>query len=378
MNPAAATALRALFLLSSLVTLAGCAVLDPRQTDPPPPGIARVETLTVDGLPERLLIRGNDPAHNPVLLFVHGGPGFPGAPFRQVNSDLEKYFTVVHWDQRAAGYSYFKGIPPSTMNVEQFVRETLIVSRHLCRELDQRKIYLLGHSWGTLPAILAAQREPDLFQAYIGMGQLVDIDESERRLTKIALDYAEKKGEPRKAAALRSVGPPPYLSLAAQDRAADLITRLFPPVSHPATRVRLGLLALSSRYYPFPEILRANAGYRFSRAIIDPKLHQCHLRQMVPGLGIPAFFFVGRNDSTFGIAIQEDYYRHLVAPRGKRFIVFEDSTHWPYLEQPDAFLAEMRKVRAATWSVPELAERQLPPEQDGTERAVDLTATSSR
>ncbi len=310
-----------------------------------------METLTVDGLPERLLIRGNDPIHNPVLLFVHGGPGFPGAPFRQVNSDLERYFTVVHWDQRGAGYSYFHDIPLATMRVEQFVRETLIVSRHLCQELKQSRIYLLGHSWGTLPAILAVAREPSLFQAYIGMGQLVDIDESERQLTQIALQYAREKGETGKADKLRALGPPPYVSMPDQDRAANLITALFPQVSHPASPFRLGLLALTSRYYSFPAILRANTSYHFSRDLLDPQLHQYDLRRMVPEIDVPAYFFVGREDSTFGVEVQERYFRHLVAPRGKQFVIFEDSTHWPYLEQPAAFLAEMQKVRAQTWPV---------------------------
>ena len=144
--------------LCLLLPLAGCALVDPRQADPRPPGIARIETIKVDGLPERLLIRGRNPARNPVLLFVHGGPGFPAALFRQVNSDLERDFTVVHWDQRGAGYSYFHDIPTDTMRVEQFARESILVARALCKEFGQQKIYLVGHSWGTLPAILAAAR----------------------------------------------------------------------------------------------------------------------------------------------------------------------------------------------------------------------------
>ena len=339
------------FLLFALFAffLSGCAWLDPRQVDPPPPGIARTETIIVDGLPERLLIRGDDSVHNPVLLFVHGGPGFPDAPFRQVYSDLERSFTVVYWDQRGAGYSYFKNIPLETMRVEQFVRETLIVTRHVCRELGQPKLYLLGHSWGTLPAILAVARAPQLFQAYIAVSQLVDVDESERRLSDQALRYAGQKHADSQARQLRALGPPPYLRMSTQDRAADLITALFPHVPHRATEWRLALMALQSRYYPLPEILRANRSYHFSRDLLDPQLHGYDLRQLVPRIEVPVYFFVGEEDATFGVSIQREYFRRLAAPRGKHFVLFADATHWPHLEQPEAFALAMAQVRTQTW-----------------------------
>ena len=335
----------------ALLPLAGCAPLDPRQADPPPPGIARSETIIVDGLPERLLIRGDDPARNPVLLFVHGGPGFPGALFRQVNSGLERYFTVVHWDQRGAGFSYFPDIAPETMRVEQFVRETLLVTRALCARFHQRKIYLVGHSWGTLPAALAVAHEPGRFYAYVALGQLVDLDESERRLTAAALRYArEARGDSDPAASqLRAVGPAPYEDLKDQDRAADLIRSLFPRVPHEATTLRLALLALNSRYYTVRDLLRVNAGYRFSRRLLDPQLHSYDLRQMAPSLDAPVYFFVGREDTTFGVSIQQEYFRLLHDRAGKHFVLFAKSTHWPHLEQPGDFLAEMQKVRSQTW-----------------------------
>ena len=350
-------ATRLLFLLSGSLLLCACAVLDPRQADPPAPGIARSETIMVDGLPERLLIRGRDPVHNPVLLFVHGGPGFPGAVFRQVNSDLERDFTVVHWDQRAAGYSYYPDIPPETMRVEQFIRETLLVSRHLCQEFAQPKIYLVGHSWGTLPAILAAAREPRRFYAYVALSQFVDLDESERRLTRAALRHALAKGATAEASQLLATGPPPYQDLPDQDRAAGLVNSLFPRVSNEATTFRLAMLALWSRYYPVPELLRVNASYRFSRRLLDPQLHGYDLRRLVPEVATPIYFFVGRDDATFGVTLQQEYFHSLIAPRGKRFVLFADSNHWPHLEQPANFLAEMREVRARTWK-PDPRQRQ--------------------
>ena len=329
-----------------------------RRAGPAAEGSARIETITVDGLPERLLIRGRDPVHNPLLLFVHGGPGFPAAPFRQVNSDLERDFTVVHWDQRGSGYSYLPNeIPLGTMRVEQFVRETLAVSRYLCQEFGQRKLYLVGHSWGTLPAILAAARAPRLFYAYVALSQLVDIDESERRLTAAALNHAQKARDRARARALQAVGPPPYWNLPDQDRAEDNISKLFPQVPNKATDLRLAALALTSRYYSLPEVLRCFRSYQFSRRLLDPQLHGYDLRRLVPELKVPVYFFVGREDTVFGVSLQQEYFRALVDPYGKKFVLFRDSTHWLHLEQPADFEAQMRCVRTETWLTPAVAAR---------------------
>ena len=151
-----------------------------------------------------------------------------------------------------------------------------------------------------------------------------------------------------------------------QDRAAGLIAKLFPRVPREATNLRLAALALTSRYYPLPELFRVYRGYRFSRGLLDPQLHGYDLRRLVPSLAVPVYFFVGREDTTFGVSLQQEYFRRLADRRGKRFVLFRDSTHWPHLEQPVAFQAEMERVRAETW--PPSRVRSRPPTGTGTNR----------
>ena len=98
-----------------------------------PPGIASLEKIRLAGLDQWIHIRGHDRA-KPLLLFLHGGPGFPQMPFAHLNAELEKHFVVVHWDQRGAGKSYSSAIPDDTMKVEQFVADT----RELAQLLLQR------------------------------------------------------------------------------------------------------------------------------------------------------------------------------------------------------------------------------------------------
>jgi hypothetical protein len=87
-------------------------------------GIDSLEKIKLGGVGQWMLVRGWN-RDNPVLLLMHGGPGFPCMPFAHVAAELEKQFVVVHWDQRGAGKSYSPSIPANSMNMKQFVADTL-------------------------------------------------------------------------------------------------------------------------------------------------------------------------------------------------------------------------------------------------------------
>ena len=121
--------------------------------------------ITLGGIPQAVLIRGLDTT-NPVLLMLHGGPGFTEmALFATYNQDLEKDFIVVNWDQRGAGLSYDPSIPDSTMNIQQFVNDAHELVSWLKKRYNREKIYLLGHSWGSILGIHLTQQYPQDFYA---------------------------------------------------------------------------------------------------------------------------------------------------------------------------------------------------------------------
>lgn len=313
--------------------------------------VAVREEIPLGGVRQTISLRGEN-ATNPVLLFLHGGPGFPGMLFGQVNADLERDFTVVHWDQRGAGKSFFPDTPPETMNVEQFVRDTLELTDLLRRRFGQRKVYLVGHSWGSLVGALAARRAPERFVAYVGVGQLVDLNASERELYREALAAAQGRGADRAARELRAFGPPPYPGKDAdrrRNRVKALLRRLGPPVPARVTPGRFLALALGSPDYRVGEFPRVLRGYRFSNATLKAEIYRRDLRREVVRLDVPVFLLMGRHDTVLTHAVAERYFQRLQAPRGKHLAAFENSDHFPHLEEPEKFAAEMRRVRAETW-----------------------------
>jgi len=151
--------------------------------------------VDINGVKQGMFIKGKD-VNNPVLLFMHGGPGMPEYWLTQrYPTGLEDHFVVVWWEQRGAGLSYSADIPPETMTAEQFVSDTIEVTNYLRERFGREKIYMMAHSWGSYIGIQAVAREPDLYYAYIGIGQITHQIQSEQLAYQYALEYYRKNGD---------------------------------------------------------------------------------------------------------------------------------------------------------------------------------------
>ncbi len=170
-------AIAALVVIAA-AALGACALL-PAKTAPiaGEHAIAAIEQVELGGFAQTILVRGHD-LRKPVLRYLHGGPGgarMTLAPF--YSGELERHFVVVHWDQRGAGASC-EGVDPATLSLEQLVADTIELSEYLKARFGQ-PLVLLGHSWGSLVGVRAVQRRPDLFAAYVGVGQFVNTRRNE-------------------------------------------------------------------------------------------------------------------------------------------------------------------------------------------------------
>lgn len=140
---------------------------------PIPGSIAELTTVRLSGHDQTIMVRAYSP-DKPVLLFLNGGPGQSGLAFSRVMlNDLARDFVIVDWDQRGTGKSYAAFDPASTLTLEQAINDTVELAKYLRQRFNEQKIYVLGESWGTTLGVLAVQREPDLFHAIIGSGQMV-------------------------------------------------------------------------------------------------------------------------------------------------------------------------------------------------------------
>ncbi|BAL00103.1 hypothetical protein OBV_29040 [Oscillibacter valericigenes Sjm18-20] len=280
---------------------------------------------------------------NPILLFVHGGPGMPEYWLTdKYPTGLEDYFTVVWWDQRGAGLSYSSDIDAHTMTTEQFVNDTIAVTNYLRGRFGQNKIYLMAHSWGTYIGIQAVQKAPELYNAYIGVGQDVNICESEKLAYEYMLNYYKNSGDEKTLMQLEFT---PYDSKGYDKIRDSVMHRAGIGTMHDMNSVITGIFfnSLGCKEYTLTEKINLWRGKIYSGdSMLKDEFHSSDLSKIVTKLDLPVYFMSGAYDYTVNHTMAEDYFEQLDAP-AKGFYLFQNSAHSPMFEEPENFLNIIQK-----------------------------------
>lgn len=298
-----------------------------------PGSIAETRFLRIGGIDQWVMIRGEN-VENPVLILLHGGPGFSEAQlFRHYNAALEKHFTLVSWDQRGAGKSFTPDIPRASMNVEQFLSDLDELVDGVFARLG-KKVALFGHSWGSALGVLYAARHPEKLTAYVGSGQIGDWAAGEAASYEIAIAEAEDAGDESGMEALRKIGPPPHTAEQLWIERTWL-QRLEGQLSARAL-LKIGRVILGGTESSLIELPSAMRGFRFSLETMWPEVSHLNLLERAPALQVPVFFLLGRHDHWVPSPQSLAYFDLLAAP-SKKLVWFEHSGHEPFVDEPEAF-----------------------------------------
>ncbi|HVY61226.1 MAG TPA: alpha/beta hydrolase [Planctomycetota bacterium] len=312
-----------------------------------PPGIASREMVDLGGVEQAVLLRGRDP-RAPVVLFVHGGPGDTLMPLAGLlDPALEERYVVVHWDQRGTGASYATTPEGATLTMDRIVADCCELAERLRARFARPRIALVGHSFGSLVGALAAARRPDLFDAFVGVGQVVDCARTEARGLELALEAARAAGDARTERRLLALGPAPF----AEHWKGDLVERTaFAQggcVGRTPGIARVLLAAFTSPDYSLGDLYGALAGGLRSRDALWPDLRDLDLERAAPRIEVPCTFCLGARDRIAPPDVAERWIARLDAPRGKRVVRFEASAHCPFFEEPEAFVRALDAALAA-------------------------------
>lgn len=310
-----------------------------------PDGIERNENVRIGGINQFVSIRGAD-RRNPVLLFIHGGPGFPTTPMAWwATHGLEEYFTVVHWDQRAAGQTFLLNDPKvvgPTMKPERFVDDIEELVGWLRKEMHKDKVFVLGTSWGSYIGLEFAHRRPEWLHAYIGMGQAVNSPESERRGYAYALAAAKKAGNKEAVAELESIAPyaAPGKSIPLEDiRIERKWSDFFGGVMAYRTHQTDGDAVALSPDYSDEEAAHVFDGNGFSQDYLLSPVLSVDLTH-ITSLGCPLIVLAGRHDRTVNSQVAHEWFERVQSPF-KKFVWFEHSAHEIMMEEPGKLLVTL-------------------------------------
>ncbi len=296
--------------------------------------------VNIGGIKQGMFIKSKN-INNPVLLYIHGGPGFPNYfLMEKYKPGLEDFFTVCYWEQRGGGLSYSSDLPVETLTFYQLTSDAVEVTNFLRQRFGKEKIYLMAHSGGTPFAIQAVARSPHLYNAYIGMAQITRQTESERIAYKYMVQRYTEMGNSKAVEELKRF---PLL---------DTDTNF---VSFYKSSVRdndmheLGIGTMRNMHSVFTGVfipvwtckaytLREKINIWVSKFIYIKKarfaeeLFEIDIPKMIPKLEIPVYFFSGKYDLTVNVDLSKAYLKDLQAPI-KGFYTFEHSAHSPLFEE---------------------------------------------
>ena len=357
-TPMLTAASRVILLLGALLTARLATAQAPALVDPYAPGRALITDLdrivtprgvqetfevTLGGARQVVNVRGAD-RNNPILIYVHGGPGAVEMPFAWAfQRPWEDFFTVVQWDQRGAGRSYLLNDPKAlapTLTIERYRDDTIELIDLLRKKYGKQKVFLLGHSWGSVVGLSVAAQRPDLLYAYIGMGQFIDPAGGERASYQWTLAQARAEHNTQAVAQLQALEPYPgdfaIQKIDGERKWAVHYGGLF--YGHPDGDFYFHLARLSPEYTP-ADRQAWDDGSAYTVKIVEPLLAKASFTQL-DHLACPVFMFEGRHDELIPSAITAAWLERLKAPR-KATVWFENSGHMMMIEEPGRVLVAL-------------------------------------
>jgi pimeloyl-ACP methyl ester carboxylesterase len=300
--------------------------------------------VQIGGIEQWITIKG-DNLSNPVVLFLHGGPGDAWSPFADAMFGAWKRdFTLVQWDQRGTGRTYGKTGPSvaPTMTIARMVQDGIEVAEYVTKRLEKKKIILVGGSWGSILGIYMAHTRPRLFYAYIGLAQLVNMHKNQSASFARVLELAREWHDGEAVAELTKIGPPPWHSHTFSKwhvfRKWELAYQARLTTAPPAPE------RVSPEYASSRERAQYAAAEDFGLTMSGP-LEDVDLPALGTHFAIPIFIIQGQEDLMARPGLAKAYFDSISAPY-KQFYLVPGTGHEPSASQLDLALRVLvRQVR---------------------------------
>lgn len=302
--------------------------------------IDKLQSFKINNSQQWVLVRGTD-IKNPLVLFLHGGPGFSQIAFAPAfQKKLEEHFLVVNWDQRGAGKSFSEQEQNRILTLEDFINDMHLFINALLLEYKKDKIILIGHSWGSTLGTLYCVKYPEHISGLVCCGYGINFRDGE----KVSLQYLSLKASEAKCTNFFKEMEP-FKNEISKSNFTQYIAfkskwmgKFGGYFNVPYSRLLIKALPslLSFRYYSIKDYSNWIKGIKRGQAIGKNTLLNIDLFTQAPKVNVPLFFCIGRHDYNTPWEVARKYYKKIEAPY-KEWIWFENSAHSPIFEESDMF-----------------------------------------
>ncbi len=305
--------------------------------------------VNLQGQEQYLLIKGKD-VKNPVIVYLHGGPAGPDSVVTyEWTPYLMDEYTVVVWDQRGCGNTYYrnKGKDPNnqTATFPQALEDLDALVDYVCQRFEQEKVIIMGHSYGTLLGSRYAQIHPKKVRHYVGISQVISIKLGEKAGYEDAYRIAVEKGKntAKLTAAYEKAMEAPNF-----DNLGRLRMRTMPLHMPPKAKNQI-VIGLKSPYLKWNNVkwqLMCMTNRRkimqLSQSLLD-YLFEVNLLEKSKDYQVPVTFIHGDCDWVTPTVCTKQYMEQMTAPH-KEMVLMKDCSHCPHYDEPEEFAEVVKKV----------------------------------
>lgn len=279
----------------------------------------KVDTLitqTIGGIQQAISISTDD-SRKPVLLFLSGGPGSSMMKGSESFTGLLKSrFSIVHWDQRDAGKTLSLNPSPVPPTIDLMVSDTKEVIDLILKRFGQKKLYLLGSSWGNVLGFKIVEKNPELLSAYFAVNSLTNQLESEKDLLARLKEHFKDNVDASKELSAVNI---PF------KKHEDLFY------------LRKWLFYMEGKTFVTSESFKTSfLEWSKNWSLVWNEAMAMNLPHNLPKVKCPIYFLVGKNDIQTSTKLTVDYYEMIKAPR-KELYMFEHSGHQIHKDEPEKF-----------------------------------------
>lgn len=300
-------------------------------------GISEIREIELGGVTQYIAIEGMS-QNNPLCLYLHGGPGLSvpyGISARGQNQALLTHCTAVYWDQRGSGKSYDERLNSQNVSLKTLQQDAKELIHYLLETFNKDKLYLIGFSWGTVLGMNIVKEVPQLIEAYVGIGQVVNPTKSDLGLYEWLIDEYASLGASEIVLALKQIGYPPYQKVAHQELFTKAITSSGAYIKRQDGMAGFNISNWIMQAFASPDLTIKEAYetlFKASHTVLTQSnvwndLNAVQFDEEITNVKIPIYFISGIDDYICSKDLLQQWFLNIQAPK-KDTLILNHSAHY--------------------------------------------------
>lgn len=301
------------------------------------------EYVSINGIDQYLFHSGTN-YDNPVMLFLHGGPGFAESLFAHAFQEKwEEIFTVVHWDQRGAGKTLTRN-PNIYPTIDSMLEDLYDTVQYLKKKYNKQKVIILGHSWGSVLGTIFTKKYPEEVAYYIGVGQVISLIDNERVGYEKVKELAIKANDKKTLKRLEAIGNYPGEKFDSSFMTKCSKVRRIQGKYNLAITMTLPLIKniFKSPIFKLSDISALSKAAKANKKVLE-FLYYFNLNAESTEYMVPMYYILGENDWQTPYVIAQNYFNKINAP-SKGLYLIPNAGHGTMVDQPQLFFEALLDV----------------------------------